>query len=199
MKIRNSVLTATILFPLLTSVVQANDGTIAVEGKITDGTCTVLGAAEEGGTPSMNTTIRLPKVSTAIQTLAGGGTRSTGEGRFNIHLKGCKATATQRNIAVSFSSANVFTSGESYYSGEALLNTAINGANGIGILINMYNANDGYYWDRQFFDNRGTSTLIPLTDNSQDIILKYMASYVKLGPVTAGKISTSAYYEIKYF
>lgn len=199
MKIKNSILATTILLTLLSALAQAQDGTMTVEGKITDGTCTVLGAAEVGGTPSTNTTIRLPKVSTAVQSLAGNGMRSTEEGRFNIYLKGCKATAAQKNVAVSFSSANVFSSNTSYYSGEALLNTAINGAEGLGILINMYNANDGYYWDRQFFDNRGTPTPIPLTDDSQDITLKYTASYVKLGNVTAGRISTSAYYEIKYF
>jgi len=44
---------------LLSSTIQASNGTLTIVGKLTNSTCRILGAAGEGDTPSQNSTIKL--------------------------------------------------------------------------------------------------------------------------------------------
>lgn len=193
MKIKNSILATTILLTLLSAVAQAQDGTMTVEGKITDGTCTVLGAAMEGEIPSPNASIRLPKVSTAL-------TKTVGNSPFYIYLRGCKSTAALKNIVVGFYANNTFDL-------FTLNNVSVNGASNLGIgIIHWYEKTQ---WgspsagtEMAFNGQTDSRSIITLPENQEDITVMYSATFKKLNPaqpITAGRISSTAYYEVTYF
>jgi major type 1 subunit fimbrin (pilin) len=194
MKIKNSAFTAGALLLGISSPVMASDGTIAVAGNITDGTCIVLGAAAEGGTPSPAITIRLPQVSTAMDIIAG-------NTKFHIYLRGCRATASQQNIAVTFTSNNI-----AFNESQILANTTPGGAGNLGISIMRWTNSCGPNCrspDAQYLDGRiHANAAIPLTDDPQDLMIEYEARYQELNydlPVTAGRITASAWYDVRYF
>lgn len=191
---KTKILTTGTLFFMLSPITQANNGTISIEGKITDGTCMVAGAAAEGEMPSTNTTIRLPKVSTALSDGA------SDVSRFYIYLKGCKATAALKNIVVGFHANNT-------WGDYRLTNTTANGAGNLGIeVLHWYEQTQ---WGSPssavtmsfngYIDSR---SIIALPQGQEDITIMYGAGYRKLDPakpITAGRITSTAWYEVTYF
>lgn len=188
-----TILPGALLF-MSATLAWANEGSLTVLGKISDGTCEISGAAAEGGTPSTNATIRLPKVSTRL-------TNGTSDiSRFYIYLKGCKATATLKNIVVGFYANN--TSGD-----YRLTNTTANGASNLGIeILHWYEKTQ---WGSpssgvtmSFNGYTDSRSIIALSEDREDIAIMYGASYRKLDPakpITAGRITSTAYYEVTYF
>lgn len=194
MKIKYSALFSGIMLFLLSPQVLAADGSLAVEGTITDGTCTVLGAAAPGEIPSLNTTIMLGEVATSLSP------DRIADGRnsdFYIYLKGCRTTAMLKNIKVRFNGSDVDSNG------FLLLNTAPAGAGNIGIGLRYFPESAGggsvflYLNGHSFADE-----IVPLPESQDDITLHYSAYYSKREaskPVTAGPIAASTYYDIEYF
>lgn len=194
MKIKNKVMITGALLLLLPGRVLAADGAMAIQGNITNGTCTVLGAAAEGGMPSPTMTIRLPQVSTAMKIIAG----ST---KFHIYLKDCQATATQNNIAVTFTASNLAINGN-----QILTNSTSNGAGNLGISLLRWTNSCGPDCtspDAQYLDGRvHPNAALPLTQEQEAIKIEYEARYQALDyaqPITAGRITASAWYDVRYF
>ncbi|WP_058910582.1 fimbrial protein [Entomohabitans teleogrylli] len=187
-----ALISGAILFLFTPLVYSAANGTLTIDGKIIDGTCTVLGAATKGGTPSTNITVRLPQVSTGMTDPV-----FTGE-TFYIYLKGCRATATQKNIVAKFSSNNI-------HNNQTLSNTTTGGATNLGIKItHWYERNQGMgrginiLFDGNYYSNN----IIPLSENQEDITIEYEAQYSILDtsrPLGAGRVTSTAYYDITYF
>lgn len=193
MKIKYNALFSGIMLFLLSPQVLAADGSLAVEGTITDGTCTVLGAAAPGEIPSLNTTIMLGEVATSLAPNRLGHGRNS---EFYIYLKGCRTTAMLKNIKVRFNASDVDPSG------FLLLNTAPAGAGNIGIGLLYYpESSDSsvflYFNDHPFGDD-----IVPLPESQGDITLRYSAFFSKREasqPVTAGPIAAATYYDVQYF
>ncbi|MDG1643635.1 fimbrial protein [Klebsiella huaxiensis] len=195
MRIKLKTILPGALFLISVPLTWANDGTLTVSGKISDGTCSVTGAAAEGGTPSTNATILLPKVSTRLTNGTSGDVS-----RFYIYLKGCKATAALKNIVVGFHANNI-------YDDYRLTNTTANGAGNLGIeILHWYEQTS---WGSpssgvtmSFSGYTDSRSIIALPQGQEDITIMYGAGYRKLDPakpITAGRITSTAWYEVTYF
>lgn len=183
MKIRNSTLTISILLFLLPSMAQANDGTIAIEGRITDGTCAMLGASEENGIPSTRLMFTMHR---DISTAAIPNAQNWNENYkyLDIHFS-CSPSMVGRDMRIKFSSTE--------YDSYTLLNTDKTGPANIGFQIrNMGN----FYLEN--FNPSASAAIIPVMD--QDFLLRYEVAYAKLNndPIIAGPILSTVYYDVTY-
>ncbi|MEE7533593.1 type 1 fimbrial protein [Klebsiella huaxiensis] len=182
MKMKSKILTTGALLFLFSPLVQAGNGTIAVEGKIVDGTCALQGAAEENGTPSTNLTFTMHRDMTTtaiIESEAWGDNYKD----FHIHFI-CASTMISRNIQVKISATE--------YQNEILLNTDKSGPSNIGFRIRDQ--------DRQFINydhlDPGTTYSIP----AEKFSLAYTVSYTRLNnePIATGPIVSTIYYDVTY-
>ncbi|MFV0601781.1 MAG: fimbrial protein [Brachymonas sp.] len=168
-----SLATAAVL--TFSNAANAADGTITINGEITDTTCSI---SVNGQAP--DATLTLPTVSANTLNAAG---ETAGTTPFNITLTGC-TNATQKNASTWFESGATVdsTSGRLNNSGTAsnvqveLLNSAQN-----AIVAGSASQND-----------------VPVDISSGSGTLSYYARYYATAPTTAGTVTTTVDYTIVY-
>lgn len=158
----------------------AADGTITINGKITDTTCTV--SVDNG---SASATVTLPTISATALPSANA---TAGTTPFNISLKDCSGTALK---ASTYFEAGAFTDAAT---GRLNIDTAAGAAS--NVQVQLLNAN------REAII-AGASQAAGQNDIAVDIssgsaTLNYFAQYYATGAVGAGAVTTQVDYTITY-
>lgn len=180
MKYNIATLGAAVAFALaFSSSASAADGTITINGEITDTTCNI---SVNGG--AADATVVLPTVSASSLAAAG---ETAGATPFNIALSGCTGTALGTATTWFESGLNVdSTSGRLNNTGTAtevqvqLLNS--------GMAAIMAGGPQG----------GGGQNDIPVDISTGDGTLNYYAQYYATAPSTAGTVVTSVEYTLVY-
>lgn len=157
--------------------VNAADGTITINGKLTQATCTVK---INNGTP--DAVITLPSLSTGALTTAG---QTAGRTAFTVNLTGCTpATGSVRAYFEHGPTVDAATG--------RLNNTAASGAQNVQVELRDNNENALYIGNTSQRANPAAS----LTNGAADLI--YSAYYYATGAAKAGELATSVTYSIDY-
>lgn len=159
----------------------ASDGTITINGKITDTTCTVT-----VDNTTASATVTLPTIST---TALPGADTTAGITPFNISLKDCSGSAAK---ASTFFEAGAFTDAAT---GRLNIDTTAAGS-ASNVQVQLLNA------DRNAIV-AGASQAAGQNDIAVDIssgsaTLNYFAQYYATGTVGAGTVTTQVDYTITY-
>lgn len=159
----------------------ASDGTITINGKITDTTCTV--SVDNG---AASATVTLPTISTTALPAAAAVAGTT---PFNISLKDCSGTALK---ASTYFEAGAFTDAST---GRLNIDSAVAGA-ATNVQVQLLNA------DRQAIVAGASKAAgqndLPVDISTGSATLNYFAQYYATGTVGAGSVTTQVDYTITY-
>ena len=166
------------LLVLATSSVFAADGTITINGQVTDKTCTV-----NAGT-TKDFTVTLPTVSQSVLAVAGD---TAGRTPFTINLTGCTAGS---KVATYFEPGSTvdFSSGRLNNASGTATNVQVQllGSNNTAIPVLAAGAGGV----------QTNSQLVAVTDGAAN--LNYYAQYYATGASTPGSVATTVKYTIIY-
>ena len=166
------------LLVLATSSVFAADGTITINGQVTDKTCTV-----NAGT-TKDFTVTLPTVSQSVLAVAGA---TAGRTPFTINLTGCTAGS---KVATYFEPGSTvdFSSGRLNNASGTATNVQVQllGSNNTAIPVLAAGAGGV----------QTNSQLVAVTDGAAN--LNYYAQYYATGASTPGSVATTVKYTIIY-
>lgn len=174
-----------VLALVVSSVFAANalavDGTITINGKITDTTCTV--SVDNGGADA---TVTLPTISASALP---GANATAGATPFNISLKDCTGSAA---TASTYFEPGAFVDAST---GRLNIDGTVTGA-ASNVQVQLLNAN------RQAIV-AGASQAAGQNDVAVDIssgsgVLNYYAQYYATGAVAAGAVTTQVDYTVTY-
>lgn len=156
---------------------SAADGTITINGKLTQQTCTVK---INGG--SADAVISLPSLSTAALDSAG---KTAGRTAFTMNLSGCTpATGSVRAY---------FEHGPTVDAATGRLNNTISsGAKQVQVQLRDHEENDVYVGNTSQRSNPATA----LSAGAANLL--YSAYYYATGQASAGELATSVTYSIDY-
>ncbi|QIM70470.1 fimbrial protein [Bordetella trematum] len=193
---------------LLSSVPAAHavDGTITINGEITDSTCKI-----NGKTPPSNFIVNLPKISTSALKTQG---ETAGATLFSIRLTECPASLTgevkayfEPGITTDYDSGALYaytpitdtdtSTAASPLSSIPSRSSAIKAAN---VEIQLANTDGTAIKIGAATNSAKGSTLVAGTDSKKSATLNYLARYYKSGTaaITAGKLVTYVTYSIVY-
>lgn len=156
----------------------ASDGTITINGKLTQQTCTVK---IDGG--SADATISLPSLSTAALNTSG---KLAGRTAFTMNLTGC--TPSTGSVRAYFEHGPTVDAATG-----RLNNTISSGAKNVQIQLRDGQENDVYVGNTSQRNNPATAISAA---GSADLL--YSAYYYATGKATAGDLATSVTYSIDY-
>jgi major type 1 subunit fimbrin (pilin) len=156
----------------------AADGTITIQGQVTDASCAI---AVDGGTG--DSTITLPAVSKSALAVPGD---TAGAKSFTMQLSGCPATGSVR---AAFSPLNVDPA-TGYLQNTATVSPATN------VQVQVL---DGTVTPIDLRDNTGNE-YVPFVDQGGAGVadLNYAVRYVSTGVATAGQVDTQLVYTLDY-
>lgn len=173
---------ALVLTSLVVTSAFAVDGTITINGRITDTTCSI---SVDGG--SANATVTLPTVSTSSLTAAG---ETAGTTPFSISLNGC--TGVSLNTAQTYFEPGAFTD-----SNTGRLNIDDNVPDAAqNVQIQLLNANRQSIAVGASIANGQND--IPVDISGSSGTLNYFAQYYATGPSIAGSVTTQVDYTMIY-
>ncbi len=163
---------------LATSGAFAADGTITIQGQVTDASCMI---AVDGGTG--DSTITLPAVSKSALAVPGD---TAGATKFTMQLSGCPSSGSVR---AAFAPLNVDPA-TGYLQNTATVSPASN------VQIQVL---DGTVTPIDLRDNTGNE-YVPFVDQGGAGVadLHYAARYVATGVATAGQVDTQLVYTLDY-
>lgn len=161
--------------------VYAVDGTITINGEVTDKTCDIVSGANG------NMDVTLPTVSKSALKVAGD---TVGRTPFQIKLENCTAGASvatyfEPGPTVDFNSGRLINTDTA---GATNVNVQLVGDNGNPILVKGVDAATGLQTNSQKVDVSAAGTAD----------LNYYAEYYATGAATAGIVTTSVKYTIIY-
>lgn len=169
----------------LLNLAHAADGTINVSGAISDSTCKINGAIQNGSAVA-TLTIALPTVAKADFAMAGKTgpivTGTTGSAS-NITLTSCPASVTVK-LSMDGNGSNINAATNSYKSTSG---TSTN------MSAQIMNAEDG-----SVLDPFGNTAISKITDASGNATFLLGTRYYSLGATTAGTFNTTAGFNITY-
>lgn len=160
----------------------AADGTITINGQITDTTCTI---SVDGG--SSDATVTLPTVS--VSSLAAAGT-TAGATPFNISLSGC--TGVSLNTASTYFEPGAYVDSQT---GRLNIDTTAADA-ASNVQVQLLNADRNAIVAGASIANGQND--IPVDISSGSGILNYYAQYYATGASTAGSVTTQVDYTMTY-
>lgn len=176
-----------LLTALLFNVAHAGDATIGVSGAVSDSTCKINGAVQNGSSVT-SVTINLGSVSKADFAAAGKlgnvvtGTTTSG---FNIALTSCPASAM---LSLALDGTGSIDASTGTYK-----NTAAGGASNMNVqIVNAENSSNTP------LNPFGSSSIGKITDASGSVNFLLGARYYATGAATAGAFTTTAGFSIIY-
>ncbi|PRM15880.1 Major fimbrial subunit precursor [Haemophilus influenzae] len=178
---KKTMLAASLVLSLgLASSAFAKDGTVVIEGKITDQTCII-----NNFTSDKDIKVKLPTVKAASLATANA---TSGRTPFKIELTGCKASSTEQRVKAFFlpDAAKVNAEGRLINTGTATnVDVQLLNADGTtGILAG---------------ENIATQNVTPVNLNGVDTgTLKYNAQYYATAAATAGDVKATVDFNIVY-
>lgn len=174
-----SIFTTAILLASASNIALASDGTITINGKVTDTTCNI---SVNGGNAS--NTVTLPTVSTSALAAAGATATPT---PFTVVLSGCTGS-TQTSASTFFESgANVDAN-----SGR-LTNAAVDEPAG-NVQVQLLNKDRGTINIGSALEQGDVWTAF----KADSTIMTYIAQYYATAAAEAGNLTTSVTYSIVY-
>ncbi|VUS96500.1 fimbrial protein [Klebsiella spallanzanii] len=191
MKNKIPALPLALFLTLASPAIQAADGSLSVNGAISDSTCSVLGVISESdigiAQPVLNPVITLGFLSDDEN-------MDTRMHYFQIHLKNCYTTASHQNVRINLTSPHADSDG-------LLHNEIPNGAK--GKIIHIHERDDGTWSQVRVGAENTLNTQPLLTPNaSGDGIIRFRFLAVAsngIGQSTIpGPFSTSMNYEMEY-
>lgn len=176
-----------------TSAAQAADGTITINGSVTNSACTAIASVTAdtvmSGPSPINSTLTLPPVTADTLNMAPG--TYVGQTPFSIQLTGCSAAMELNNIRAVFTSVSS-PKNDPY----VMANRAVDGAANVAIAIMQPNGVTQIDLNGGPASDPGHS--LPVT--AGPLTLNYMAAYKSLSSgVTAGSVTGVADFIIHYF
>lgn len=178
-KVLLSATIASIVMVTAASSALASDGTITINGKVTDTTCNI---SVNGGNAS--NTVTLPTVSTSALASTGATAAPT---PFNIVLSGC--TGSTQTSASTF-----FETGVNVDTNSGRLNNAATGDAATNVQIELLNKDSGVINIGSALEQGDVWTAFD-KDNTK---MTYIAQYYATAQATAGNVSTSVTYSVVY-
>ncbi|NIE64485.1 fimbrial protein [Burkholderia sp. Ax-1719] len=163
----------------------AADGTITINGTVTDTTCSINGAAS--GTPA-DLAVTLPAVPTGSLATAGAiaGTSNPGDIQFNI--SGCSGTATK--AVAHFENSPTVDQASGYLLNQASASPAQN------VEVRLLNASMQPI--NVVTGANNTLAANGATITSGNAALQYFAQYYATGKAQAGNVNSSVQYTMQY-
>lgn len=174
-----SLVTTAILLASTGNVALASDGTITINGKVTDTTCDI---SVNGGNAS--NTVTLPTVSTSALPSAGATATPT---PFTIVLSGC--TGTTQTSASTF-----FESGVNVDANSGRLNNAATDTAATNVQVQLLNKDRGVINIGSALEQGDVWTAF----DKDSTIMTYIAQYYATAAAEAGNLTTSVTYSIVY-
>ncbi|GAB1438357.1 fimbrial protein [Providencia sp.] len=172
-------LSASILLASMSNVALSSDGTITINGKVTDTTCNI---SVNGGNAS--NTVTLPTVSASALAAVGATATPT---PFTIVLSGC--TGQAQNSASTF-----FESGINVDANSGRLNNVSTDQPAGNVQVQLLNKNRGVINIGSALEQGDI-----WTDFTADsTIMTYIAQYYATDAATAGNLTTSVTYSVVY-
>lgn len=170
---------ATLTIASAAGTALASDGTITINGKVTDTTCDI---SVNGGNAS--NTVTLPTVSTSALASTGATAAPT---PFDIVLSGCTGSAQT-------SASTFFETGVNVDSNSGRLNNAATDDAATNVQIELLNKDSGVINIGSALEQGDVWTAFD-QDNTK---MTYIAQYYATAQATAGNVSTSVTYSIVY-
>ena len=174
-----SFVTTAILLASTSGAALASDGTITINGKVTDTTCDI---SVNGGNES--NTVTLPTVSTSALASVGATATPT---PFTIVLSGC--TGSTQNSASTY-----FESGTNVDADSGRLNNAAVDTAAANVQVELLNKDRGAIKIGSALEQGDIWT----TFDADKTIMTYIAQYYATAPAGAGNLTTSVTYSIVY-
>lgn len=173
---------AIVISSVFTASALAADGTITINGQITDTTCTI---AVDGG--SNDATVTLPTVSSSTLSAAG---ETAGATPFNISLSNCSGTSL--NTASTYFEPGAYVDSET---GRLNIDSTATDA-ATNVQVELLNAERNAIVAGASVANGQKD--IPVDISSGSGILNYFAQYYATGASTAGSVTTQVDYTMVY-
>ncbi|CAB3755527.1 fimbrial protein [Paraburkholderia humisilvae] len=187
MKLRFSALAPVVggLIGLASLNAHAADGTITIQGTVSETTCSINGAA--AGTPA-DISVTLPTVQAGSLASAGAIAGTSNAGDIQMTLSGCSGTATKAVAR--------FENGPTVDQSSGYLNNMAGGAGAKNVEVRLLNANlqPINILNGQNNDVNTNGTAI----SGGSAVLKYFAQYYATDKAVAGNVSTSVQYTMQY-
>lgn len=173
---------AMVFVSTFTASALAVDGTITINGKITDTTCTI---SVDGG--SNDATVTLPTVSASTLSASG---QTAGATPFNISLSGCSGTSL--NMASTYFEPGAYVDS---VTGRLNIDTTASDA-ATNVQVELLNSDRNAIVAGASMANGQND--IPVDISGGNGILNYFAQYHATGTATAGSVTTQVDYTMVY-